>query len=48
VALAVALDAFNTQMQEKGDTNTTFLGARVLSALGGERHWHQVGLRHLR
>jgi hypothetical protein len=48
VALAAAKDAFNTKMQEKGNTNAKFWGAGVLSALGGERHWHQVGLRQLR
>ena len=36
------------KMQEKGNTNAKFWGAGVLSALGGERHWHQVGLRQLR
>ena len=48
VALAAAKDVFNTKMQEKGNTNAKFWGAGVLSALGGERHWHQVGLRQLR
>jgi hypothetical protein len=41
VALAAAKDAINTKMQQKGNTSAK-------SALGGERHWHQVGLRQLR
>ena len=48
VALAAAKDAFNTRMQERGNANAKFWGVGVLAALGGERHWHQVGLRQLR
>ncbi len=48
VALAAAKDAFSQKMQERGNTNAKFWSQGVLSALGGERHWHQVGLRQLR
>ena len=48
VALAAAKDAFSHKMQERGNTNAKFWSAGVLQALGGERHWHQVGLRQLR
>ena len=48
MALAAAKDAFSHRMQEKGNTNAKFWSAHVLAALGGERHWHQVGLRQLR
>jgi hypothetical protein len=48
VALAAAKDAFSHKMQERGNTNAKFWGAGVLGALGGDRHWHQVGLRQLR
>lgn len=34
--------------QERGNTNAKFWSSSVLAALGGERHWHQVGLRQLR
>ncbi|KAL4426187.1 hypothetical protein ABPG77_007469 [Micractinium sp. CCAP 211/92] len=47
VALAAAKDAFSQKMQERGNTNAKFWSQGVLSALGGERHWHQVGLRQL-
>ncbi|KAL4853623.1 Type II inositol polyphosphate 5-phosphatase 15 [Chlorella vulgaris] len=47
VALAAAKDAFSHKMQERGNTNAKFWGAGVLQALGGDRHWHQVGLRQL-
>jgi phosphatidylinositol-bisphosphatase len=45
VALAAAKDAFSQRMQERGNTNAKFWSAGLLEALGGERHWHQVGLR---
>lgn len=48
VALAAAKDAFSQRMQERGNTNAKFWSAGLLEALGGERHWHQVGLRQLR
>lgn len=48
MALAAAKDAFSARAQERGNTNAKFWGAGVLAALGGERHWHQVGLRQLR
>jgi hypothetical protein len=48
VALAAAKDAFSHRMQERGNTNAKFWVGGVLRALGGERHWHQVGLRQLR
>lgn len=47
VALAAAKDALSYKMQEKGNTNAKFWGASVLSALGGEARWYQVGLRQL-
>jgi hypothetical protein len=34
-------------VQEKGNTNAKFWSVSLLGALGGERHWHQVGLRQL-
>lgn len=48
MALAAAKDAFSQKMQERGNTNAKFWSTGVLTALGGERHWHQVGLRQLR
>lgn len=47
VALAAAKNALASKMQEKGNANAQFWSGAVLTALGGERHWHQVGLRQL-
>ena len=48
VALAAAKDAFSQRLQERGNNNAKFWSTSVLAALGGDRHWLQVGLRQLR
>lgn len=47
VALAAAKNALAAKMQEKGNYNAQFWSNSILSALGGDRHWHQVALRQL-
>ena len=47
VALAAARDAFNSKLAEKGNVNAQFWSKMILQSLGGEKHWHQIGLRQL-
>ncbi|KAL4534362.1 hypothetical protein Ndes2437B_g03641 [Nannochloris sp. 'desiccata'] len=47
VALAAAKNALASRLQEKGNANAQFWSTAMLNALGGDRHWHQVGLRQL-
>lgn len=47
VALAAAKNALASRLQEKGNANAQFWSTTMLNALGGDRHWHQVGLRQL-
>lgn len=47
VALAAAKNALAAKMQERGNANAQFWATSVLNALGGDRHWHAVGLRQL-
>lgn len=47
VALAAAKNALSAKMQERGNYNAQFWSNSILSALGGDRHWHQVALRQL-
>ncbi len=47
VALAAAKNALASRLQEKGNANAQFWSSAILTALGGDRHWHQVGLRQL-
>jgi len=47
VALAAAKNALASRLQEKGNANAQFWSTAMLHALGGDRHWHQIGLRQL-